>query len=263
MTSRVWIVGASSGIGEAIALEYASRNCSLVLSARRADLLDGVAGVARERGAPAAHGLPLDITDGRTIPAAAAHAWSALAGLDTIVLCAGVSQRSLVRDTILDVDRRLMEVNYFGPIAIVKALLPALLEQGRGHFIVLSSIAGRVGTPMRSAYAASKHALHGFFDSMRAELYAAGISVSIACPGYINTSITMNSLTGDGTAYGRVDDALRHGMAADTCARVIVAKAVNKSEEFVVAKGKEKFAVSLKRYAPRLMSRIVRGHRVS
>jgi dehydrogenase/reductase SDR family member 7B len=263
VSERVWIVGASSGIGEAMAHEYATRGAQLVLSARRADLLEQVAAASRQRAGSTVHVLPVDVTAGATLAAAAERAWSALSGLDTVVLCAGVSQRSLAQDTVLDVDRRLMEINYFGPITLTKALLPRLMEQRRGRFIVISSVAGRVGTPLRSAYAASKHALHGFFDSLRAELHEHGISVSIACPGYINTSITMSSLTGDGSAYGRMDDALRHGMPVEDCARAIIARAGSGAEEFIVATGKERLAVPIKRFAPRLLSRLVRGHRVS
>jgi short-subunit dehydrogenase len=264
VSERIWIVGASSGIGEALALEYASRGCALVLSARRTDLLEQVAAKAREQAASAvAHVVPIDVTRSEEIPSATERAWSALDGLDTVVLCAGVSQRSLAQDTILDVDRRLMEINYFGPIAITKTLLPRMVARRHGRFIVISSIAGRVGTPLRSAYAASKHALHGFFDSLRAELHPHGISVSIACPGYISTSITMNSLVGDGTTYGRVDEAVRNGMPVATCAKKIVTRAARGSEEFAVVNGKEQLAIPMKRYAPGILSRIVRNHRVS
>lgn len=264
MSERVWIVGASSGIGEAMALEYAARGASVNLSARRIERLEQVAASVRERSpSAAAHVVPLDVTHNEQISEATDKAWNAFEGLDTVVLCAGVSQRSLAQDTIVDVDRRLMEINYFGPIAITKALLPRMIAQRSGRFIVISSIAGRVGTPMRSAYAASKHALHGFFDSLRAELYSHGISVSIACPGYVQTSITLNSLVGDGSTYGRVDDVISHGMPASTCAKAIIDRAARGAEEFVVATGKEQFAVSAKRYAPRLLSRILRDYRVS
>jgi short-subunit dehydrogenase len=262
MTERVWVVGASSGIGEAIAMEYASRHGALVLSARRADRLEEVAVAARARGA-VAHVVPLDVSNSEEVGPAVERAWRALDGVHTVVLCSGVSQRSLAEETILDVDRRVMEVNYFGLVGVTKALLPHMIARREGRFIVISSIAGRVGTPLRSAYAASKHALHGFFDSLRAELHRYGISVSIACPGYINTSITLNSLVGDGSTYGRVDEALRNGMAVESCAQTIIRRAELGTEEFGVGRGKEMYALSLKRFAPGLLSRLLRDHTVS
>jgi dehydrogenase/reductase SDR family member 7B len=262
MKENVWIVGASSGIGEAIAREYARAGASVLLSARRASELERVASSFASSSATV-RCLPIDLEQPASIADGAAEAWTLLGGVDIVVLSAGISQRSMILETKLEVDRRLMEVNFFGQVAVTKALLPRMIECGRGHFVAISSLAGRVGTPMRSGYAASKHALHGFFDSLRAEVHDAGLKVTIVCPGYIRTEITRNSLVGDGSRYGRVDDALLHGMPVDECAREIVAGTQREREEFCVGRGKEMYAVPLKRFAPTVLSRIVRSHRVS
>ena len=261
----VWITGASSGIGAALARELGRRGARLVLSARRLDRLG-----ALRREIAAAGGdepdrhlvLPLDLADAAAIGPAveATLAWAGV--VDVMIHNAGISQRSLAAETGLAVDRRIMEVNYFGTVSLTKALLPAMLAAGGGRFVVVTSLVGRIGTPLRSGYAASKHALHGFFDSLRAELHDRGVRVTLACPGFIKTELPLAALTGDGTPQGKMDRAQLAGYPAERCAERIL-RAVELGREEVLIGGKEKYAVYLKRFLPRLFSRIVRKARVT
>lgn len=256
----VWVTGASSGIGAALARELGRRGARLVLSARRQERLEAL---RRELERPEQHLiLPLDLADTDALQPAVATALAHAGRIDVMVHNAGISQRSLVVDTRLAVDRRLLEVNFFGTVALTKALLPAMLESGGGRFVVVTSLVGKIGTPVRSAYAASKHALHGFFDSLRAELWERGIRVTLVCPGFVKTELPLHALTGDGSPQGTMDRAQREGYPVDRCAREI-ARAVERDREEVLIGGKEKYAVHLKRFLPGLFSRLIRRVRVT
>jgi dehydrogenase/reductase SDR family member 7B len=256
----VWVTGASAGIGEALARAFAARGARLVLSARRAERLEAVrASLPR----PDEHlVLPLDLADPDSLAAATSKALARCGRIDVLVHNGGVSQRALVRDTALAVDRRLMEVNYFGAVALTKAVLPAMLARRAGHVVVVSSLVGKVGTPLRSGYAASKHALHGFFDSLRAEVWRDGVRVTLACPGFIHTDVSINALTGDGAPQGTMDAAQAHGMAPSTCAAAIV-RAVERGADEVLIGGKERWAVALARFLPGLFNRFIRSAKVT
>lgn len=256
----VWITGASSGIGEALAGAFARRGARLVLSARREGELERVrAGLPR----PDEHRVVVfDMADEEAVAAAAQEVLADGARLDVVVLNAGITQRALARDTRLSVDRRLFDVNFFGPVALTKAVLPALRAQGGGRLVVVSSLVGKVGTPLRSGYAASKHALHGFFESLRAEEHGAGLQVTMAMPGFIRTPLPMTALTGDGSPQGRMDRAQLEGMAPDDCAERIV-RAVDRGRDEVLVGGRETLAVPLARLAPGLVRRILRRARVT
>jgi dehydrogenase/reductase SDR family member 7B len=257
---RVWITGASSGIGEALAGAFARAGARLVLSARREGELERV-----RRGLPRADEhrvVAFDMADQAAVEAAAREVLAAGERLDVLVLNAGITQRSLARDTGLAVDRRLFEVNFFGPVALAKAVLPALRAQGGGRLVVVSSLVGKIGTPLRSGYAASKHALHGFFESLRAEEHDAGIRVTMAMPGFIRTPLPVTALTGDGSPQGRMDRAQLEGMAPGECAERIV-RAVQRGRDEVLVGGKERLVVPLARLAPGLVRRIVRRARVT
>lgn len=256
----VWITGASSGIGEALARELGKRGARLVLSARRQDRLEAL---SRELDDPGRHlVLQLDLAAPQAIPEAVEAALAHAGRIDVMVHNAGISQRSLAVDTDLAVDRRILEVNFFGTVALTKALLPSMLAGGGGRFVVVTSLVGKIGTPMRSGYAASKHALHGFFDSLRAELHDRGIRVTLACPGFIKTELPLAALTGDGTPQGTMDRAQLAGYPADRCARKIL-RAAERDREEVLIGGKERLAVYLKRFLPGLFSRIIRKARVT
>jgi len=257
----VWITGASSGIGEALAYEFARQGARLVLSARRADTLEAV----RQRcERPEAHlVLPLDMSDTPSLPGKVDEVLTAFAQIDLLVNNAGISQRSLVKDTGLDVDRRIMEVDFFGPVALTKAVLPHMLERGQGQLAVVSSVAGLVATPYRSAYAAAKHAVAGFFNALRAEVHDAGLRVAVIYPGYVQTNITLHALEGDGSAHGVLDQKLKDGMPADVFAARVVAELAAGESHIVVAGTQEKFAVYLGRVSPGLLARLIRSVKVT
>ena len=257
----VWIVGASSGIGEALAEALARRGARLVLSARRAERLESVR--SRLEGAGGPHAVEaLDLTAAHTLAPVARRVLERYGTPDLLVLNAGVSQRSLARDTRVEVDRRLLETNFLGPIAVAKAVLPAMRQRGSGRMVAVTSLVGKIGTPLRSGYAASKHALHGFFDSLRAEEHASGLRVTLVCPGFIRTELPMSALTGDGTPQATMDRAQLEGMPPGRCAARIVA-AIERGRDEVLIGGREVWAVRLRRFFPGLFNRIIRRARVT
>ncbi|AKU97853.1 oxidoreductase, short-chain dehydrogenase/reductase family [Labilithrix luteola] len=252
----VWITGASSGIGAALAEAFAAEGAKLVLSARRRDELEQVVAKSGGEGHLV---LPLDLAQPDTFPSLVEAVHQRFGRVDVLVHNGGISQRALVKDTRLDVDRRIMEVNYFGAVALTKAVLPSMLAAKAGHFVVVSSVMGKIGTPQRSAYAASKHALHGFFDCLRAEISADGLFVTLICPGFIRTEVSRNALTGDGSPMNKAEGDITGGHPAELTARQILDAAhARKSEVYVGALGKERLALLLKRFLPSTLENMVR-----
>ena len=176
--------------------------------------------------------------------------------IDVLINNGGVSQRSLAMDATLGVERALMEVDYFGPVALTKAVLPSMRARHAGRIVVVSSVMGYVGTPGRSTYAAAKHALHGYFDSLRAEIWRDGIGVTLVCPGYVKTAVSDNALGPRGEKHGRTDATHQTGITAEKCAAAIVRAVASGREEIYV--GREAYAIYVKRFLPWLFSRIVR-----
>ena len=256
-TSVSWITGASSGIGEAVALALAKQGARLILSARRADELQRV---ATQTGLPASDVLvlPLDMTDTASLPAHVETVRQRFGRIDYVFQNAGITQRGTVADTDLSVYERLMAVNFFGVVALTKAVLPLMLAQGSGHFVVTSSVAGKIGTKQRSGYCASKHALHGFFDALRAETHETGLRVTLVCPGYIRTPISLHALGPDGQVHGKMDDNQTQGMAPADFARQLL-RAVSERQEEVYIGGPETYGIYLKRFLPGVLSRILRN----
>lgn len=257
----IWITGASSGIGEALSYELARQGARLILSARRKDQLERVKGNCVPTSQPSVRVLPLDLEKPETLKLSTEAAIQLFGHIDILVNNGGISQRSFAKDTLIEVDRRIMEVNYFGAVALTKYLLAHFLKRGKGHFVTVSSVTGIFGTPYRSGYAASKHALHGFFDSLRAELYRDvkdNIAVTMICPGFIKTPITLSAVTGDGTPLGKMDDAQYKGKPPEWCAAKI-ADAIRSKKEEVYIGGKEVLGVKFKRLFPRLFSRYIRN----
>lgn len=257
----VWITGASSGIGEALALQYAKDHARLVLSARREDELQRVAERCHDAGLAKDDVLvlPLDVTDWAALPGKVQAVLDTFGQIDLLVNNAGVSQRSLCKDTDMAVYQKLMDVDVMGQIALTKAVLPHMLERGAGHLAITSSVAGKVGVPMRTGYCAAKHAVMGFFDALRAEVEGQGISVSTITPGFIRTDISRNALAGDGSAYGREDEDIAGGMNVDECAEVVFKGLTAKKREIPVGKGKEMAALWLKRIAPEALFRMTKA----
>ena len=247
----VWITGASSGIGEALAVAWSREGARLVLSARNAAELERVRRACND---PERHRVvPLDLTDTNAIVAAAQR----VGEVDVLVHSGGVSQRSFAAETDLATDRAIMELNYFGTIALTKAVLPSMLARKSGHIVPISSVIGYVGIPTRSAYSASKHALHGFFEALRAETAKDGIRITMVVPGYVRTKVSENALRGDGSRHGKLDDTHAKAMLPERAAEKIV-DAVAKGRDEVRVGGKEIWAVLLRRFLPGLTRRILR-----
>lgn len=256
----VWITGASSGIGEHLAYAFAGQGAKLALSARNEAELQRV----RDNCPDGTDILlvPLDITDTNRVFEAARTIIQHYSFLNILINNAGISQRELAKDTDLDVDRRVLEVDYLGTVAVTKAVLPTLLRQQFGQIVVISSIMGKIGTPMRSAYAAAKHALHGFFDSLRAELHHDNIAVSIICPGFVHTNVTLNALRGNGQPNAVMAESTAAGLPPDVFARKAMrAIAARKAEVYIG--GKEVLSVYLKRFAPGILRWLIRRVKVT
>jgi short-subunit dehydrogenase len=256
----VWITGASSGIGAALAQAFSRLGARLILSARREDRLAEVA-AACERSEDHLV-VPLDLSDTASVEAAAQRVLAERGAVDVMVHSAGVSQRSLARETRIEVDRRLIEVNYLGTVQLTKLLLPSMLERGSGRFVVVTSLVGKISTPLRSSYSASKHALHGFFEALRAECWEDGLRVTLICPGFVRTEISYSALTGDGSPQGTLDEAQAQGMAPEVCAEEIVRAVLRDREEALVG-GRERFAVLLWRVLPGVYRRLIRRLKVT
>lgn len=251
----VWVTGASSGIGAELCIQLAKAGAKVVLSSRKMNALEEVRSSLVD---PDRHlSVPLDLENSENFGALAADVASRFGRIDMLFNNGGLSQRSTVLETELDVDRRIMEINYFGNIAITKAVLPYMVKQQAGHIVVISSIAGKFGFFLRSAYSASKHALHGFYESLMLEQEENNVRVTIACPGKINTNISLNALTGDGGAHGVMDHNQATGMSAEECVRILL-KAAEKGEREVLIGNKEIKAVTLKRFLPALFWKIIR-----
>lgn len=257
----VWITGASSGIGAACARAFAAAGARVVLSARRAAELQTVA--ATLAGGPDCHlVLPLDLAAADTFPAAVATVLERCGQIDLLFNNGGLGQRGLAAHTPLDVDRRLMEVNYFGQVALTKAVLPHLLARRTGRIAIVSSVVGYVATPNRSAYAASKHALHGFFNALRAELHRDGIGVSVICPGYVRTELSLYALDSSGQNHAKMDRSQAKAMSADTFAAKLLPRLAAGQDEILIG-GSEIYGVYLQRFIPAIVRRILRRYQTS
>ena len=253
----VWITGASSGIGQALALEFAAHGARLVLSARGEGGLNLVkAKCDAISGNDASLVLPMDITDQSSLATKVelAKAWGGR--IDMLINNAGITQRSSCLNTDMSTYRAIFEVDVFGQIALTKEVLPIMIEQGSGHIAVTSSISGKIGVPFRSGYCAAKHAMMGFFDALRTEVDHQNIKVTTITPGYIRTPISSNALLGDGSAYDQEDTEIRGGMDVSECAKVIMTGFKRRKPEISVGKGFEMNALWLKRYFPNVLLKI-------
>lgn len=257
----VWITGASSGIGAALAVEFAAAGARLVLSARRRDRLESVRNQCIEAGASPNDVLvqPLDVAAAEAMPAAVDGVLAHFGQIDLLINNAGISQRSICLDTDLDVYRRLFEVDVLGQIALTKQVLPHMVARGQGHIAVTASVAGKVGASLRTGYCAAKHAVMGFFDALRTEVAHLRVKVTTIVPGYIRTDIARQALTGSGAEAGDVEDDVDNGMDVVECARVILQGFCNGTEEIEVGNGPEMGLLELKRKDPLATFRVLEG----
>ncbi len=258
----IWITGASSGIGEALALSCAARGANLVLSARRLDELERVKAACTQVGQGRFMTVSLDVTDDIGCDRAYLDISKEMGLVDWLINNAGISQRSLISETIMDVDRRLMEVDYFAPINLARKVLPDMLKRHNGRIIFISSIAGLVGTQYRAGYSAAKAAVHLWANSLRAEVGDQGIGVSVIFPGFVKTNDSVAALVGDGSALGTMDDAQSSAMSAERSAEQMI-KALLAGDEYIVIGGsKEKLGALLSRVSPTLLYKVIRRSKV-
>lgn len=256
----VWITGASSGVGEAMVYAFNKEKAKLIISSHEPEELERVKKNCNFE-SEKIFVLPFNLQEHDKIPNIVSTVTEKFKKVDILFNIGGVSQRSLVKDTIIKVDKRIMDINYFGTIILTKSLLPEMIKNKSGHIAVMSSLAGKFEIPLRSAYAASKHALHGFFDTLRAEIYEYNIKITLFCPSYIKTNLSSNALTEDGSPQNFTDAGLAKGLAPEIFAQKAL-KAVRSGKQEVIIGGKEIFGVYLKRFLPRLFSKIIRKQNV-
>lgn len=248
---KVLVTGASSGIGAAIAVEFARRGALLVLAARNEERLREVRERCLVAGSPDVQTASVDMASAESVADFASRMNGEM--LDVLVLNAGVSQRSLAFDTSEEVLRKVMETNFFGPVNLVRQLAPSLNGGRPVSIAVTSSITGLFGFPLRTAYSASKHSIIGWFESLGLEY--PNIKVTVLIPGRINTPISRSALLGDGTAYAKMDPGQENGMAADKCARVAVNAIARGKHNQLIGRG-ELIMVYIKKFIPCLFYKL-------
>lgn len=256
----VWVTGASSGIGQALAIAFAELGAQLVLSARRDSELQRVKALLPNQDQHLC--VPLDITNALQIEQALQQVLAEKGRIDWLINNAGLSQRALIQDTSMETERKIMEVDYFAHVAMTKAVLPTLLKQKSGHVVFISSVAGLIGTQYRATYSAAKAAIHMWANSLRAEVAAQGIDVSVVFPGFVKTNVSLNALTGNGEAQGFQDEAIEQGLDADEFAEQTVKALLQKQEYIVIGGRKEKLDVMLSRLAPSILYKQIRKAQV-
>ena len=259
-SKNVWITGASSGIGEALAYAFSKKGAMLILSARNVKELERVKNNCSFP--KKVHIFPLDISNHSQVFDVGKKIMNQFKTIDVLINNAGVSQRSLAAETSFDVDESLIATNFLGTVAVTKSILPGMIAKEAGQIVVITSIVGKIGTPLRSSYSASKHALHGFFDSLRTEVYDKNIDVLLVCPGFVKTNVSINALNATGAKQGTMDVATEKGLSADYVAEKIIKAIDAKKEEVIIAGFREKTAVLLKRFVPTLFSKIIRKSKV-
>ncbi len=252
----IWITGASSGIGKALAIQYAKKSANLILSARNESVLLAVKEACK--GAGEVMVLPLDLSNTNSLETAYSQLKKHEVQLDVLINNGGISQRGLVRSTDMSVHRKLIEVNYIGSVYLTTLVLPDMIAQGNGHIVGISSIVGQFGFPLRSSYSASKHALKGFLETLYLEESKNGIDVSIVYPGRINTEISKHALDENGKSTEKMDDSLAKGMDVNECAKKIISGIEKKKVEIFVGK-RELLLLFIRRYTPAIFFKIAKN----
>ncbi len=253
----IWITGASSGIGEELSKQFARHKATLILSSRRKEELERV----KTECLPYSSNievLPIDLSDLNSLKGIAENAISLFGRIDMLINSGGISQRSTAMETEADVEQRIMDINFNSSVILSKAVIPQMEKNGYGKIILLSSITGKIGVPNRSAYCASKHALIGYFDAMRAENTIKGspVQIHIIMPGFIHTNISYNALKGDGKNQAIVDPGQAKGMPVDVCVRKII-KAIKNNKKEVLIGRKEIWMAHIRRFFPGLYYKMI------
>jgi len=252
----IWITGASSGIGEALALQWAAPGTHLILSGRNQQQLEIVQDHCVRKGADVQI-IAFDLTRKEEIAKAVAQVQETFPRIDILVNNGGITQRSRLLDTPEEVARRIMEVDFWGHVALTQQILPFMIRTGGGKIVVISSLTGLFGFPLRSMYASAKHALHGFFETLRLEHFQDNIRVTLICPGMVKTNISLHALTSTGNEHGLMDRGQEKGVRVERCAAKII-RAVNCNRKEVIIGKKDVIMPYLKRYFPWLFYVIVK-----
>jgi dehydrogenase/reductase SDR family member 7B len=253
----IWITGASSGIGEALSIEAVKKGAHVILSARNSKKLEDLKQRLEKISPGSATLTPMDVTKKEDILRCVETVTKSNKRVDILINNAGVSQRGLVAETPVEVDRMILETDFFGAVTLTKALLPFMISQGGGHLVAISSMTGLYGFPLRSAYAAAKHALRGFFETAALELWNKNIRVTLVYPGRVYTDVSINSLDKDGKPYGIMDPGQKKGMQVETCARKII-RAVERNKKSLLLGRGEIFLYSMKKFFPPVFYLIAR-----
>ena len=255
LTNKViWITGASSGIGEALAIACANKGAHLILSARNQEKLASLKSSLKNSSAHKV--IPLDLSKPDTLTEQLADDLETIERVDVLVNNAGIGQRGFAKDTILDVQRKVMEVNYFGAVAMTQLVLPKMLAQGCGMIATVASVAGLVGGKSMAGYAASKHAIVGYMDCLRAEESENGIQVLNICPGFVKTQISVNAFKGDGSQFNAMASSIANGISVQECASEIVKAIEQEKAQVIIGKGISYWAPTIYRFFPRLFRRL-------
>jgi short-subunit dehydrogenase len=252
----VVITGATSGIGKALAEQIACPDVHLILAARRQDELTLVANECSFKGAICTI-LYIDMTSPSSIQAFVDAVKSKYKQVDILINNAGISQRSHAEQTPIEVDRQIMEVNFFGQVTLTKALWPLLSESKKANLVLISSVVGSFGFPQRSAYSASKHALEGFFESWMLEKTNENIFFTTVSPGRINTNISYSALKADGNPHQQMDLGQANGISAEKCAIKIIDGFTRNKRKVYIAK-QELILVLLRKCMPFIFFKLVK-----
>jgi dehydrogenase/reductase SDR family member 7B len=254
---RAWITGASSGIGEALAYEFSRRGATLIISSNDLPGLERVKAACPDNSKITC--VPFDLSDTSEIVSIVDQQLKGSEKIDFLINIGGISQRARIDETPLWLDRKIFEINYFGTIALTKAVLPYMIRQKSGHIAATSSISGRFGFPLRSAYSASKQALHGFFETLYLENKPNNIRTSVIIPGRVRTNISFHALDQEGKEHGRMDDGLNKGISPEKAARVII-RGISRNKREILVGSSELIMLYIRRIWPWLFFRI--GDRV-
>ncbi|MCF8379381.1 MAG: SDR family oxidoreductase [Bacteroidales bacterium] len=252
---RIWITGASSGIGESLAKKLSALGARVIISSHEPHELERT----KKEAGNTKHEIKIvsfDLSNAGEVGKAADTVLMNEGGIDILFNNGGISTRTTAMDTSLEIDRKIMEINYFAGLILSKKCLPGMIERGFGHIIATSSISGKFGFPLRSAYAASKHALHGFYESLWMENYEKGIRTTVVCPGRVKTNISMHALDKDGKAYGKMSAGQDGGISPDKCAGQIL-RAVKRNKREALVGGKELIMPKIKQYFPWLFYKLI------
>jgi dehydrogenase/reductase SDR family member 7B len=249
-----WVTGASSGIGESLVHEFVRRGAMVLASSNDSAGLKRVKSECGNK-SDMVHCVPFDLSDTTGIEAIVEQQVKSFGKIDFLLNIGGISQRARIDETPMWLDRKIFEINYFGTIALTKAVLPIMVKQQSGHVLATSSISGRFGFPLRSAYSASKQALHGFFETLYLENKKYNIRASVIIPGRVRTSISVHALNAEGKEHGKLDEGQAKGILPQQAAEIIIRGMVRNKREILVGKN-ELMLLHIRRYCPWLFFRI-------